>query len=66
LLHWSWGRTPAEVRQKLENWGHSGDFNIEKFFSQWESVTLENYTQFRNLHPLNPPLWERLELVKLG
>lgn len=27
LLHYSWGRTPDELRQKLRNWSHSQDFD---------------------------------------
>jgi len=26
---------------------------------------LENYRQFRNFHPLHPPLWSKLSLISL-
>jgi hypothetical protein len=61
LLHFSWGRTPQELRQKLENWGHARDFDIPGFFAFWDSVTLQNFDQARNFHPLDGPLWQSLK-----
>jgi hypothetical protein len=65
LLHYSWGRTPAELRQKLRNWSHARDFDVEAFYRMWDSVTLENYNQFRNFHPLQGPLWPSLKVARL-
>jgi hypothetical protein len=65
LLHFSWGRTPQELRQKLGNWGHAQDFNVREFYRFWESVTLQNYAQARNFHPLDGPTWESLRLAML-
>ncbi|MGA3066464.1 MAG: hypothetical protein ABSF29_06410 [Tepidisphaeraceae bacterium] len=60
LLHFSWGRSRDELRQKLENWGHAGEFDIEAFLRFWDSVTLDNYQQFRDFHPIQPGLWPSL------
>jgi hypothetical protein len=65
LLHFSWGRTPAELRQKLENWSHREHLDVEAFYRTWESVTLENYREFKNFHPVNGPKWPSLRLTTL-
>jgi hypothetical protein len=65
LLHFSWGRTRDELAQKLTNWSHSKDFDTAKFLDFWDSVNLTNYRQFKNFHPLYPPLWSSLSLVKI-
>jgi hypothetical protein len=31
LLHASWGRTREELKEKLENWGHSKDFDTKAY-----------------------------------
>jgi len=66
LLHVSWGRTREGLKQKLENWGHSKDFNTNAYLEMWDKVTLENYQSFVNLHPLYGPHWPKLKLVELN
>jgi hypothetical protein len=66
MLHFSWGRTPAEIAQKLENWGHSGEFDAQAYLAFWNSITLDNYSQVRNFHPLSGPTWPGLKLVSLA
>jgi hypothetical protein len=65
LLHFSWGRTPEELKQKLQNWGHARDFDTDRFFKFWESVTLENYQQARDFHPFIRGAWPALAIVNL-
>jgi hypothetical protein len=65
VLHFSWGRTPQELRQKLDNWSHAQDFNVEDFYAFWDGVTLDNYTQARDFHPLDPPVWGALKRATL-
>lgn len=65
LLHYSWGRSPQEVMTKLKNWGHAKDFDVQKFFRFWQSVTLDNYMYCRDFHPLNGPIWPALKLHTL-
>jgi len=65
VLHFSWGRTPQEVRQKLDNWGHARDFDVQAFYDYWDAVTLDNYTQARDFHPLEPAGWASLKLATL-
>lgn len=65
LLHFSWGRTRAELVQKVTNWGHARDFDTGKFLEFWDGVDLTNYTQWKNFHPLHGPLWPGLTVVDL-
>ena len=52
ILHYSWGRTREEVVQKLKNWTHSNDFDVDEYMKIWDSVTLDNYKSMKYLHPL--------------
>jgi len=68
ILHFSWGRTRENVLQKLSNFGHSKDFNINDYMRTWDGVNLENYTTKKELHPLlrcRKFLWLSLELLNL-
>jgi hypothetical protein len=66
MLHFSWGRDEEELQQKLESWTHAGDFDTVKFLAFWKSVTLENYHQFRNFHPMDGKDWPSLRLIRKG
>ncbi len=66
LLHVSWGRSREELQKKLENWGHSKDFDTKAYIEMWDKVTLENYQSFTNLHPLHGPHWPKLKTVDLN
>jgi len=57
LLHYSWGRTYAEIELKIKNWGHRNDFKHEDLLNLWKALTLDNYQQFRNFHPLKLHQW---------
>lgn len=65
VFHNSWGRTREDLWMKLENWGHSADFDIAAYLKMWDSVTLDNFPNFTNIHPLYGPNWPGLELVDL-
>lgn len=65
LLHQSWGRTTEEMEQKLSNWGHKTDFDIDSYFSLWKVINKHTYKFFRNFHPLGDGRdWVQLEYVK--
>jgi hypothetical protein len=66
LLHYSWGRTPEELKQKLQNWSHAPDFDTDAFYKLWQSVTLDNFQQIRDFHPLDGPRWPALALMKIA
>ena len=65
LLHYSWGRTADELRQKLTNWSHSQETNVDEAMKVWESVTLDNYQELRDFHPGVPQTWHQLKLVEM-
>ncbi len=64
ILHDSWARNEEQLYLKLKNWSHSNDFDSDNFFSLWQNITMQNYTTFKNFHPINPPLWKGLGLLK--
>jgi len=67
ILHFSWARNEQEMWQKLKNWGHSADFDINKYFLLWKSATLENYKTMTMLHPLGMKAnWTHLSLIDLS
>lgn len=61
IVHQSWARERDEIIQKLNNWGHLTDFNPGTFIKFWDSLTVDNYKTFRNIHPIKPPVWPALE-----
>jgi hypothetical protein len=63
LLHLSWCRTEEELVQKLMNWSHSHQVDVNKIVGLWRATTLENYHQLRDFHPFNGPLWQCLEVI---
>jgi hypothetical protein len=44
----------------LKSWGHNRDFDLETYYDQWKSLTIENYRERKNFHPLQPELWPGL------
>jgi hypothetical protein len=64
ILHQSWSRTSQEVWQKLSNWSHTQDFDIQKFFRLWKRCHLFNYQFYWQFHPLNGPIWQYLLYVQ--
>ncbi len=66
LLHYSWGRTPQELRQKLGNWSHARDFDTENFYRRWDGLSLENYHQWHNFNPFKGPLWPALAIARIA
>jgi hypothetical protein len=64
VLHYSWARREDEVRQKLENWSHSRDFDVTKYFEFWKNVHADNYLAVRAFHPIWPTTWSRLVKVE--
>jgi hypothetical protein len=64
LLHFAYGRTAEELKVKLDNWSHSKDFDTGKYFEFWKGVTLDNYSQVRDFHPMGGSAWPRLKKIK--
>lgn len=64
LLHYSWGRERFELIEKLNNWTHSRDFDINKFIKMWDGINEKNYEEIKNFHPLNATDWKKLKMVE--
>ncbi|MGD1319408.1 hypothetical protein [Chryseobacterium sp. 2R14A] len=62
-IHQSWARSPEEILQKINNWGHNNDFDTQEFYKRWYELNQENYTEFKNFHPLSPSDWKELIFV---
>jgi hypothetical protein len=63
LLHQSWARPAEEVHTKILNWGHSRDFDGEKYFKFWDSLNEQNYVEAKNFHPVVPDQFKALKFV---
>jgi hypothetical protein len=60
IIHQSWARAEAEIRQKVSSWGHVNDFNQEAFLQNWLSLNQSNFTEWKNFHPIAPAVWPSL------
>jgi hypothetical protein len=65
ILHQSWARSEQEVWQKLSNWGHRFDSDINAYFQLWKRASLENYTTYKNFNQASPEAWPALFLLPL-
>lgn len=64
VLHQSWARSEAEIQQKLANWGHNKDFDLERYFRFWKELDVSRYSSIRMFHPFKPDEWEGLGLLE--
>lgn len=63
ILHQSWARTEAEIWEKLNNWGHAKDFDVQKYFRLWKDAGAHNYKHYKNFHHLRGDAWPMLDLI---
>ncbi len=64
MIHDTWARTEQEIWQKISNWGHKNDFDIQKYFQFWKNINENNYKDVKDFHPIQPKVWQKLLLVK--
>ena len=60
VFHQTWARPDEEVLAKITNWGHSGDFQAQRYFELWKSVSRHNYRDIHDFHPCYPKIWRAL------
>lgn len=60
VLHQSWAREESEIQQKISNWGHKNDFDVESFLKKWQSLDIHNYVNLIDFHPINGKSWHEL------
>jgi hypothetical protein len=65
-LHFSWSRSEAALRTKLENWSHRADFDLERALAAWRALDGDSYAGWRDFHPIWPGLWPGLQKVAAG
>ncbi|MCQ9634947.1 hypothetical protein MP477_08290 [Chryseobacterium sp. WG23] len=63
-IHQSWARSPEEISQKINNWGHNNDFDTNEFLNEWKKLNSKNYMKMKNFHPLTPTDWKELIFIE--
>jgi hypothetical protein len=66
ILHQSWARSKEEVWQKLNNWGHRYDSDIEAYYKLWVNASSINYKDYINFNQTTPDAWPGLALLPIG
>lgn len=59
-IHQSWARDIDELENKLRNWSHKDDFDVEKYLEFYKTLNKDNYTKHSNFHPMNKKWWKEL------
>ena len=66
IVHFSWVRTPAEIRSKIASWGHYEGWRSWRFYHvTWKSAPLL-WPWLRNFHPFAHGLWPALRPATLS
>jgi hypothetical protein len=65
-LHNTLARSFEEVKEKINNWGHSHEVNKEAIFSKWNAINKDNFHQYKDFNPLTPAAWPALRFVEAG
>jgi len=60
VIHQSWARGEDEIKLKLNNWGHTNDFDVDSYFEFWKMINKQTYRYVRSFHPLDSWLWPSL------
>ncbi|WP_194767841.1 hypothetical protein [Tamlana sp. I1] len=64
ILHECLARDRKDLVQKLTNWGHNEEVDLEGFMKKWDAVNETNYKDFENFFFLEPEKWKHLDFVK--
>ena len=60
MIHQSWAREESEIQQKISNWGHNKDFDVQAFFEKWKLLNDDNYKKLIDFHPIKGKSWHEL------
>lgn len=63
VIHQSWARSEDDIQMKIKNWGHRDDFDTQKYFEFWKSLSSSNFMNFKNVHPIVPEVWNELHFL---
>lgn len=64
ILHECLARNREDLIQKLTNWGHNEEIDLDNFMKKWDSVNETNYKEKENFFFLEPEKWKHLDFVK--
>ncbi len=64
VIHQSWARTEDEIQIKIKNWGHRDDFDTQKYFEFWKNLSIINYKNYKNIHPIVPEVWNEIQFIE--
>lgn len=64
--HITWARPEEEVKYKLQNWGHSHEFNGMSFFKIWQALDDFNWMYIKDFHPMGKEKMGGLFFSKAG
>ena len=64
MIHQSWARSSNEIEQKINNWGHKNDFDVQEFYKKWKDLDENNYKNYIDFHPLPGSFWGKLEFFE--
>lgn len=64
LVHETWARSEEDLWKKINNWGHSNDFNLKSYFKLWQAIDRYNYIFIKNFHPTHAEAWPALEFCE--
>jgi hypothetical protein len=65
MLHFSWVRSKEQMTRKLGSWGHSRDFDTDRYYREVWLRASTDWKSLRDFHPMTPPTWPRLRPVAL-
>ena len=63
ILHLSWARSEAEIWEKLNNWGHKDDFDVQAYFEKWQQLDHDNYESYSDFHHIHAQAWPQLGFI---
>ena len=64
ILHECLARDRDKLVQKLTNWGHNEEVDLEGFMKKWDSVNESNYKSMENFFFLEAEKWKHLDFIK--
>lgn len=60
VLHYSYAKSAARVKEKLQTWSHADEIDAEAFFALWQRSRTD-WQSIRDFHPTYPTAWHALK-----
>jgi hypothetical protein len=65
IFHFSWARSESELLDKVRSWGHSKDFDWQRYVDRVWKPAPWRWPWTRNFHPVTPRRWPALRPWKV-